>query len=276
MFHRNRSRLAATMIAVMAVLSGTAAANASTLAPALVAQPAVIGGHDAMDGAWPAVVSVGSAGRSALRGSFCGGTLVAPTWVVTAAHCVEGEVSRDLVVHVGLTVLSAPGGVTVGIRQIVRAQWIKRLDRNDIALLELTAPVAQTPMAVATSQSVYAAGTMATILGWGSSRPSNRGFRDHLQEGVVTTERGPLCRWTWGRIDTQLVVCAGTPRRGIPVDSCSGDSGGPLVIRDALGNPLLAGVVSFGGYRCGVPRQPTVYTKTVAYLAWIRQVTGVS
>lgn len=261
------------LVSLVAVSAPTPAATAAVSVPGLISRPAVIGGHDATPGAWPAVVAIGYADRSAPRGFYCGATLVAPTWVLTAAHCMAGERARDVVVHAGLTVLSAPGGTTIAVRRIVRANWIKRVERNDITLLELARPATQAPMALATSQGVYSAGSRATILGWGSSKPSGKGFRDHLQEGTVRTVSGALCRWTWGDIDTRRQVCAGTSRRAVPVDSCSGDSGGPLIVRDPAGQPLLAGVVSFGGQRCGLRRQPAVYTKTVGYLSWIRQIT---
>lgn len=262
------------LAAVIAVLVSPLA-HAAPATPGLISRPAVIGGHDAVPGAWPAVVAIGAADRSALRGTYCGGTLITSTWVLTAAHCMAGERTSDVVVHVGLTTLSASNGRTVPLRRIVRAAWNKRTDRNDLALVELAQPVMQAPMPLASSQGSYWAGSKATVLGWGSSKPSGRGFRDHLQQGGVRTVRGALCRWTWGNINTRLQVCAGTPRRAIPVDSCSGDSGGPLVVRDPSGRPVLAGIVSFGGERCGLRDQPGVYTKTVGYLPWIREVTGI-
>lgn len=274
MQRRTAAVLLWALVLPLAVLVTGPTARAAS--PAVVTHPSVINGYDATIGSWPAVAAVGYAGSSASRGFFCGGTVIAPTWVLTAAHCVAGERPGDLVVHVGLTVLTQADATTVPVRRIVRNRWDRRTDRNDIALLNLAAPVSQTPMELPTSQSLYATGTRATILGWGSSRRDGRGFRDHLQQGEVRTVAGPVCRWTWWAIDTHLQVCAGGARRFAPVDTCSGDSGGPLVIRDLFGRPLLAGVVSFGGERCGVPRQPAVYTKTVGYLEWIRQTIAVS
>lgn len=263
------SRTVLVLMSALLLVVGVPLAQATTASPGVVSRPAIVGGDDAPAGAWPAAVAIGYAGESATRGFFCGGTLVAATWVVTAAHCLERELAGDLVAHVGATVLSQDDGTTVGVRRIVRARWIKRLDRNDIAMLELSEPVGQTPMRIAGSQSVYVPRTPATILGWGSSRKDGRGFRDHLQQGAVKMAGGSLCQWTWGHIATRLQVCAGTSRWAAPVDSCSGDSGGPLVVYGAAGEPLLAGVVSFGGQRCAVPGQPGVYTKAAAYLPWI-------
>ena len=63
---------------------------------AVVAAPRIINGERAKPNDWPWIVALVYAHTPALKGQFCGGSLIAPEWVLTAGHCVEGETARGI------------------------------------------------------------------------------------------------------------------------------------------------------------------------------------
>src|SRR5262249_24474941 len=76
----------------------------------LAIEPRVIGGTPAPVGAYPWQVSIGLAGVPQLNGHFCGGSLINPQWIITAAHCVSGQtLPRNLQVLLGTNILNQPG-----------------------------------------------------------------------------------------------------------------------------------------------------------------------
>lgn len=260
--------IAATIATV--VIGAAAPAAAGPSAPTGPQLPRIINGSDAAPGAWPAMVAIGYRGENARSGTFCGGTLVASRWVLTAAHCITGTRPYEIVARVGITSLWDAVGTGIPVTSYVRYRYRPSVDRNDIALLKLAVPSAAPPMDLASGDQ-YGPGSSATILGWGATRPSGRGMPSRLKQGTVQLTPDWRCERMWPDVRAAQQVCAGS--WGLrPVDACSGDSGGPLIVAGPTGLPVVAGVVSYGPPRCAHHRLLTVFTKVAHYAPWIRAV----
>lgn len=253
---------------------------------------AVIGGRSAQAGEAPYVVSL----QHAAAGShFCGGSVVAASWVLTAAHCVVGEDPAALRAVIGRLRLSDGGsGQVHAVAAIaVHPQYDPASARNDVALLQLASPTSATPVRLATTAAddgLETGGAPATVYGWGATLvpiPMLAGLLDSpdaLQAGDVAMVDDGFCRGIHELTLTALLpligvappsppdhVCAAALLR----DSCYGDSGGPLVSRTAAG-PVQVGIVSTG-LLCAVPTHPGIYTEVNSPVVrgWITAVAGV-
>ncbi|KAM6412705.1 acrosin-like [Pluvialis apricaria] len=236
----------------------------------------VVGGTDAQPGAWPWIVSIQDPWKAG-TGHICGGSLISPQWVLTAAHCfIKARHITMWRVVIGATQLTQLGP-EVQVRNIkrlvVHEHYSNVSERNDIALLELDQPVhcssyiqlacvPDASLRVSQLKSCY-------VSGWGSKTARSEGSTDVLQEAKVRLIDVKLCnssRWYAGDIHPHN-LCAGYPQGGI--DTCQGDSGGPLVCKDNNADHFwLVGVTSWGK-GCARPHQPGVYTSTQHFYDWI-------
>nr|MBA2261850.1 serine protease [Solirubrobacterales bacterium] len=219
------------------------------------AASAVVGGQNA--GPYPAMVALYA------DGSFrCGATLIAPEFVLTAAHCVEGVPPGELEFAVGRQNLrDASSGEVIAAGQVtVHENYGKPASNsNDIAVVRLARASTRPPMALLPpgQQARWSAGRQATVIGWGARFPVVGLGTDQLQETRVPMVSDGDCASSYGSsFDARTMVCAGRTGR----DACQGDSGGPLMVPDASGRLAQVGVVSFG-FGCGFPGSPGVYAR---------------
>ncbi|XP_068123455.1 transmembrane protease serine 12 [Hyperolius riggenbachi] len=236
----------------------------------------IIGGRDALPGAWPwqASLQYFITGRGYKH--WCGGTLIDDTWVMTAAHCVM-ERRNPRMWRAVFGVNSIPGSSTmriisavIGMR--VHANFNKVTMNNDVALMRLASSIKYTdyiqPICLATQELHVDNMTQCFITGWGTTAPGGI-TSNTLQEAEIDIIPSSVCNrrgWYNGMISDNM-ICAGYEEGGI--DTCQGDSGGPLMCYiPETSRFFQIGITSFG-YGCAEAQHPGVYTRVANYGNWM-------
>ncbi|CAL4084489.1 unnamed protein product, partial [Meganyctiphanes norvegica] len=211
---------------------------------------------------------------------FCGATLIADHWLLTAAHCMVNFQTSSVIVSLGEHDKTTGSDTTatrhVDIkRSIIHPDYDDSTQNNDIALLELesyTSNSAIHPICLPTKHigTTFAEET-GTVTGWGTTSWQGSSS-DHLQEVELPIISNEKCSNDLENYEiTDNMICT----YAVGKDACQGDSGGPLVWKSPSGHYNLVGVVSFG-YRCAETGYPGVYTRVTKYLPWIQSKTGMT
>ncbi len=274
------------LVAVIAVVASigvslgipAAAAQSPTTAPAPShsLQPMVIGGSDTLNDGFVAAL-LQTAIADPFQAQFCGGSLVSPNVVITAAHCVESFTAADFTVAVGQTTLS---GITPADRIavsdiLIYPGWVPgTFDGVDIALVKLAADITTVaPVIIETDPVEPSLGRGMVVAGWGAVDPARNFFADFLQSAAVfahsdvtttPTTMFSLCGSTQPGDD----VCFGDTTTA----ACNGDSGGPVLgLTDPVNGVLeLEALVSFGpAAQCLSPVWWDAGQRLSPYKTWI-------
>lgn len=281
-----RRRLARALVLPLALAAAVPALSMGFSAP-VAADSVVIGGFpvEASQSPWTVALSSRDRFGGTRAGQFCGGVAVAPTTVLTAAHCLDEDVLggppervRDLKVISGRTdLLSDRGGQEVAVsRTWVNPAYDGVSNAGDFAVLTLAEPLqGDSVIAMAADgDPAYAAGETATVYGWGDTSGTGE-YPDGLRAARMRVLPDALCEEAYpggedGTYDATSMLCAGEAEGGR--DACQGDSGGPLVARGRL-----IGLVSWG-IGCGRAGNPGVYMRVshlMRTLGWARTSEGV-
>ncbi|PIE35765.1 MAG: hypothetical protein CSA54_05210 [Gammaproteobacteria bacterium] len=222
----------------------------------------IIGGQDASIDQYPFMAGLVMRGDEK-KEVFCGAAVLDSNWVVTAAHCVQGDLAEDFEVFTGVDDLGSSNGQRIAVsRIIVHSNYDESSTENDIALLQLASSTDAVAIRAATPADAgfFATGQAVSVAGWGNTSTTSEVFPMLLREvDLQVTDFGSCSDAYDGLADSQ--ICASVPGGG--KDSCQGDSGGPLIARTPEG-PILVGIVSFG-QKCGAATHPGVYTMVSAF-----------
>lgn len=226
----------------------------------------IVGGNPALEGEFPWQVSLQVRGKH-----LCGGSIITPNWVVTAAHCGE-RISSPVHwrVMVGHLYLREGAALTVHkIDKFIKHELFNSETKDfDVALMKLISPLefSETinPICLPNHRQVFSSGTYSWVSGWGDTKEGGK-ISEVLRKVAMPLIDTQICRNHYYSELFPRMICAGFHEGGF--DACQGDSGGPLAVNQ---NSLwwLVGTTSWG-YGCGRAGKPGVYTKMSLMADWI-------
>ena len=260
-------------LACAAALSAVAASPAASGAP--LARSSIVGGAAADPAQWPYAVAIFRKGHM-----HCSGSVIGPTKVLTAGHCVAGFNLANFQVIVGRPNLrDKAAGQLIGVSSGRVHPDFEQTGLHDVAVLDLAQPTSVPPVPLASPEQSAAAtvpGSVLRVAGYGATNPFGVHLSPFLKQTfeIARSDQRCLKAYTRDLFAPESMICAlGAKRKKagrfkIHTSACSGDSGGPLVADTPTGT-VEVGTVSYGGALCGLPSAPSVYSRVAASLGFI-------
>nr|CAD7610293.1 unnamed protein product [Timema genevievae] len=221
---------------------------------------------------WQAYLILGGSG-------LCGGSIISSSWILTAAHCLQGFETFSVTLGSTSRAVAQIGSHTqVSRLAIIHAQYSGLLIRNDIGLIRLNHDVSFSDVIAPVrlpswSQSANSfSGYPAIVSGFGLTVGGGSTASATLNYADVAIISNTACSATFPLNLRESNICTSSTNGKSP---CNGDSGGPLVILETDGLYTEVGIVSFGTKDCPVGN-PAAFTRVTSFLDWISINTGLS
>ncbi|MGW5641742.1 S1 family peptidase [Saccharopolyspora sp. NPDC003752] len=259
-----RGSLVRGVLAVAVTILASLALAATTAAAA----PFVIGGGQATQ-TYGFMASMQSTDGK----HHCGASLIDKEWLVTAAHCVDGQQPGNVQYRIGTTDRTSGGEVVKPDKFVAHPKSKQKQGGSDVsagydvALVHLSNPVQEQPIKIATT--APESGTALQLLGWGQTcgTPKCGEPPVKLKELDTKTLAPANCSSSQDGFDSARELCIDNQEG--KVNACYGDSGGPAVVQDGSEFELVGATSRGMAENCA--EKPGIYSNVVAHADWINQ-----
>ncbi len=228
----------------------------------------IIGGEEVPEGKYPFTVAIAYRNIEGKLTQYCGGSLIGPKTVLTAAHCGVAPGHSVIIDRHNLTTLRGQERTIIGVT--IHPSFNGETFQNDIAILRLHrsvegANIPERYVSLARDGDPLPEGTTVTALGWGqTSHGGNSSLVLRKVSLPVTKQQECSQQYRIRYAIANSMICSQAPGK----DTCAGDSGGPLLMEGPGGRWIQVGITSFG-IRCAEPDFPGVYTRVASFGRWI-------